>query len=396
MKKTLKIVFGTRPELIKLAPLIRLIKGLSFNCKEFSGQFDCTVISTGQHKELLSNLYEWFGFKPDIELNVMKENQTPSQVVSNILAALDEHVANSDCVVVQGDTATAFASSLAGFMQKIPVAHIEAGLRTNNPYNPFPEEMLRRLISQVTTFHFPPADKALDNLKRVDIQDNVYVVGNTVIDALKETTERLEALEKKDGNAFQKAVQLPQSIVNELQEPGRKLVLVTMHRRENHGEEHSQVAKALKQISSKYPEALIVFPVHPNPNVKKAIEPHLSGLDNVCLLEPLDYVTFSWLLKKAFILVTDSGGLQEEGTFLKKPVLVLRETTERPEAIYSGYAKLIGTKEEVVFSEIEALLREKQAEFVSPPFEVTSSLGNLVFGNGDASEQILQCLAQKL
>lgn len=370
MKKLVTFIFGTRPELIKLAPLIVAAKKV----------FNVRVVSTGQHKELVNNLYEWFSFKPDFNLDVMKPDQSPGQVIANILNESEKALKGSDFVVVQGDTASAFAGGMAAFLQKIPVVHLEAGLRTDNVYNPFPEEMLRRQISQFTSIHLPPTETASQNLKREGFGKNIFVVGNTVIDSLKNTIDRLNVLEKEDSQNLKNHLSLPK-----IDLANKRLILVTMHRRENLGEEHSNVAKALAKISVEFPDTLIVFPIHPNPSVRKSVEPFLKDKKNVILLEPVDYISFSWLMMKSYILVTDSGGLQEEGCFLGKPTLVLRTTTERPEAVSAGVAELIGTDQNVVYSKIFGLLSDSSiyASMAKP---------SNTFGNGSSAEKIIEII----
>ncbi|MDJ0625082.1 MAG: UDP-N-acetylglucosamine 2-epimerase (non-hydrolyzing) [Candidatus Caenarcaniphilales bacterium] len=370
-KKLITFVFGTRPELIKLAPLIKI-------CEK---SFRVRILSTGQHKELLQNLYDWFHITPDFNLEIMKPNQSPSQVISSILDKLDKLIEGSDFLIVQGDTATAFAAAMAGFLQKITVIHLEAGLRTDNRYNPFPEEMLRRQISRLATIHLAPTEKARENLTLEGVKDNVHVVGNTVIDSLKQTTARLKAIEKDQPKELEKLIKLP--FVSEIS--GERIVLVTMHRRENLGKDHENVSKALNRIAKENENIKIVFPVHPNPSVRKSVEGCLKNLKNVFLIDPVDYVTFCWLLDNAHVLVTDSGGLQEEGTSLGKPTLVLRETTERPEAIEAGVAKLVGCNEEKVYKNLDTLLNNQE---VYKQMSIPSN----TFGNGHSSEKILEII----
>ena len=369
--KKISFIFGTRPELIKVAPLIKAFQ------KE-ADIFNLNLISTGQHKELLNNLYKWFDFEANINLEIMQFNQSPSQVIANILQKLDLAIKDSDLIIVQGDTATAYSGAMAGFLHKIPIAHLEAGLRTDNIYNPFPEEMLRRQISQISTLNFPPTERAKENLKRENIQENVFVVGNTVIDSLKDTINKLEKLE--EHNQLNEFINLPFEL-SELNQ-NKKLVLITMHRRESLGEEHKQVAKALKRVSQEHKDLLLIFPIHPNPAVRESIEPILKDCPNIKLIEPLDYITFCFVLKKAYILITDSGGLQEEGCSLGKPTLILRKTTERPEAIEAGNAKLIGTNEENVYANFTALLKDINL------YNQMSKPSN-VFGTGNSAELII-------
>ena len=369
--KKISFIFGTRPELIKVAPLIKAFQ------KE-AAIFNLNLISTGQHKELLNNLYKWFDFEANINLEIMQFNQSPSQVIANILQKLDLAIKDSDLIIVQGDTATAYSGAMAGFLHKIPIAHLEAGLRTDNIYNPFPEEMLRRQISQISTLNFPPTERAKENLKRENIQENVFVVGNTVIDSLKDTINKLEKLE--EHNQLNEFINLPFEL-SELNQ-NKKLVLITMHRRESLGEEHKQVAKALKRVSEEHKDLLLIFPIHPNPAVRESIEPILKDCPNIKLIEPLDYITFCFVLKKAYILITDSGGLQEEGCSLGKPTLILRKTTERPEAIEAGNAKLIGTNEENVYANFTALLKDINL------YNQMSKPSN-IFGTGNSAELII-------
>ena len=369
--KKISFIFGTRPELIKVAPLIKAFQ------KE-ADIFNLNLISTGQHKELLNNLYKWFDFEANINLEIMQFNQSPSQVIANILQKLDLAIKDSDLIIVQGDTATAYSGAMAGFLHKIPIAHLEAGLRTDNIYNPFPEEMLRRQISQISTLNFPPTERAKENLKRENIQENVFVVGNTVIDSLKDTINKLEKLE--EHNQLNEFINLPFEL-SELNQ-NKKLVLITMHRRESLGEEHKQVAKALKRVSQEHKDLLLIFPIHPNPAVRESIEPILKDCPNIKLIEPLDYITFCFVLKKAYILITDSGGLQEEGCSLGKPTLILRKTTERPEAIEEGNAKLIGTNEENVYANFTALLKDINL------YNQMSKPSN-IFGTGNSAELII-------
>lgn len=369
--KKISFIFGTRPELIKVAPLIKAFQ------KE-AAIFNLNLISTGQHKELLNNLYKWFDFEANINLEIMQFNQSPSQVIANILQKLDLAIKDSDLIIVQGDTATAYSGAMAGFLHKIPIAHLEAGLRTDNIYNPFPEEMLRRQISQISTLNFPPTERAKENLKRENIQENVFVVGNTVIDSLKDTINKLEKLE--EHNQLNEFINLPFEL-SELNQ-NKKLVLITMHRRESLGEEHKQVAKALKRVSQEHKDLLLIFPIHPNPAVRESIEPILKDCPNIKLIEPLDYITFCFVLKKAYILITDSGGLQEEGCSLGKPTLILRKTTERPEAIEAGNAKLIGTNEENVYANFTALLKDINL------YNQMSKPSN-IFGTGNSAELII-------
>lgn len=378
-KRNISFIFGTRPELIKIAPLVQA-------CKK---EFNVKVISTGQHRELLNNLLHWFSIEPEVNLDIMKSNQSPSKVIATILSHLEAILVGSDLVIVQGDTASAYAGAMSAFLHQIPVAHLEAGLRTNNRYNPFPEEIFRRQITQVADIHFAPTEQSAKNIRKEGFEENVYVVGNTVIDSLKQTTQRLLEIEQshKIGqknilkNELSKFVDLP--FRKELE--GKRILLVTMHRRENLGQDHEQVASALREIVEEFKDTAIVFPIHPNPMVRKAVEPLLENQPRVHLIQPIDYITLAWLLQKTHILITDSGGLQEEGASIGKPTLVLRETTERPEAVEAGVAKLVGTNKENVKNELRLLLADQAAyDKMAKP--------SSVYGDGKTSEKIVEIL----
>ncbi len=376
-KRNISFIFGTRPELIKIAPLVQA-------CKK---EFNVKVISTGQHRELLNNLLHWFSIEPEINLDIMKSNQSPSKVIATILSHLEAILVGSDLVIVQGDTASAYAGAMSAFLHQIPVAHLEAGLRTNNRYNPFPEEIFRRQITQVADIHFAPTEQSAQNIRKEGFEENVYVVGNTVIDSLKQTTQRLLEIEQSHQigqknilkNELSKFVDLP--FRKELE--GKRILLVTMHRRENLGQDHEQVASALREIVEEFKDTAIVFPIHPNPMVRKAVEPLLANQPRVHLIQPIDYITLAWLLQKTHILITDSGGLQEEGASIGKPTLVLRETTERPEAVEAGVAKLVGTDKENVKNELRLLLANQAAyDKMAQP--------SSVYGDGKTSEKIVE------
>lgn len=357
------VVFGTRPEAIKLAPLIREMK-----TRERS---QVLVVTTGQHRELLEQALQVFAIQPDVDFGLMLPEQTLSGLTSRLLPALDRLIADDrpDVLVVQGDTTSAFVSALAAFYHRVPVAHVEAGLRTDNPVDPFPEEINRRLTSVVTAFHFAPTPRARERLLAEGVPPSrVWVTGNTVVDALQHI---------RGTDAFRKIV-LP------VDRAGR-LLLVTLHRRESWGAALEQMCRAIRCIVERHEDVRVAFPVHLNPAVRDCVMRVLDGVDRVSLLAPLDYLSFLALMDASWLVLTDSGGVQEEAPVLGKPVLVLRETTERPEAVECGVARLIGTRESAITDAVEELLRDpeardRMARAVSP------------FGDGQASRRIADIL----
>jgi len=360
-------VLGTRPEAIKLAPVIKELERLS-------NKFISRVCITGQHREMLDPFLRLFDVKPDWDLDIMKPNQSLFDVTVSALSKLRPvlETENPDIVLVQGDTTTAFVAALAAFYLKIKVGHVEAGLRTSDKYNPFPEEINRRLISHLADLHFAPTQRAKANLLAEGIDEgSVFVTGNTVIDAL------FMILERTKG----------QNLLADLPlQPDKKLILVTAHRRESFGEGLTNICKALKEIAEQVKDVQIVYPVHLNPNVRGPVRRLLGGVDRISLIEPLDYVRFVHLMNRAYLILTDSGGIQEEAPSLGKPVLVMRETTERPEAIEAGAAKLVGTKTECIVEETLRLLQNhdqyaKMANARNP------------FGDGQAARQIVDILS---
>jgi UDP-N-acetylglucosamine 2-epimerase (non-hydrolysing) len=332
MKKVL-LVFGTRPEAIKMAPLVKAFQ-------EQNNFFDTKICVTGQHREMLDQVLDLFEIKTDFDLNVMRPNQDLYDVTGKILQGMKEvfSMYRPDIVFVHGDTTTTFTTSLAAFYEKIDVAHIEAGLRTNNIYSPWPEEANRKLTSQLTTYHFAPTQESQNNLLRENIaSEKIIVTGNTVIDALLFMQNKLET--NKDFRA-----QVKKSIVDKGFDPeASEFILVTGHRRENFGQGIINICSALKTIALERPHLNIVYPVHLNPNVFKPVNDLLGHIKNVFLIEPLQYEEFIYLLSLAKLIITDSGGVQEEAPSLGKPVLVMRDTTERPEAVEAGTVKLVGT-----------------------------------------------------
>ena len=384
--KTLALVFGTRPEAIKMAPLI----------KEFfkhSDKFRTIVCVTGQHREMLDQVLNLFAIKPDYDLNIMKQGQDLYDVTSKVLLGLRDvfREIKPDLVFVHGDTTTSTAAALAAFYQQIPVAHVEAGLRTYNIYSPWPEEMNRQITSRIATFHFAPTLLSKQNLLQEHItEDSIYVTGNTVIDALHIVL-----------NKIRMDVSIRESVITELGKLGlssnllfkwessSSLVLITGHRRENFGEGFLNICYAIKKLAEKYPYVDFVYPMHLNPNVRNPIRhafgENLTKESNVFFVEPLEYLPFVYLMSLAKIVLTDSGGIQEEAPGLGKPVLVMRDTTERPEAVEAGTVKLVGTDQARIVSELSSLLDSEEC------YQRMATASN-PFGQGDSSKQIVDIL----
>lgn len=366
MKKNL-IVFGTRPEAIKMAPLVKAFqKDTSFITK---------VCITAQHREMLDQVLSFFEIKPDFDLDVMKPNQNLYTLTAAILNGMKPVLEDfkPDYVYVHGDTTTTMAASIAAFYAGAKICHVEAGLRTFNKLAPFPEEVNRSITGRVTDYHFAPTTTSKQNLLKENVADkNILVTGNTVIDALNFSVKKVN-----DINFLEDEINTlkPQIF-------GEKIILVTGHRRENHGEGFINICNALKEIALKYPKAQIIYPVHLNPNVQKPVFDLLSNLPNITLINPLGYPAFVWLMNKAYIIITDSGGVQEEAPSLGKPVLVMRETTERPEAVEAGTVKLVGTNSKKIVNETIKLF-EDQAYY-----HKMSTLHN-PYGDGQAVARIL-------
>lgn len=362
----LLFVFGTRPEAIKMAPLI----------KEFTKQkeFDIKVCVTAQHRQMLDQVLGLFCIKPDFDLDLMKPNQDLYDITSNILLGLKNIFTSyvPDLVFVHGDTTTAFGASLASYYHKIPIAHIEAGLRTNNLYSPFPEEANRQLVSRLVTYHFAPTESAKQNLLSEGVNEQkVFVTGNTVIDALLDIA---------------KSIQSKNTTLEEYEVSKKKIILVTGHRRENFGEGLLNICEALKKIAMQNPDIDIVYPVHLNPNVQKPVHEILSNISNIYLIKPLDYEPFVYLMTKSYIILTDSGGIQEEAPSLGKPVLVMRDATERPEALGAGTVKLVGTHKNIIINEVNNLISNKFA------YKKMSESCN-PYGDGKASKRIVKIIS---
>lgn len=362
------VLFGTRPEAVKLAPVIHELR------KKY---FQTVVVSSSQHKELLKPFLKTLDIEVDFDLRVMKKDQTPNEVCSKIIAKLDKILSaeEPDLILVQGDTTTTLAGALAGFNRKIAVAHIEAGLRSGNINSPFPEEMNRRLVSQIASFHFAATEKNRHNLLAEDVpSEKIFVTGNTVVDTLKFILRTGEASAKI------------QDVLE--QTTGTKRILLTTHRRESFGETMSGNLKVLRDFVEKRKDVCLLFPVHPNPNVRLVTSEILAGCDRVHLLEPLDYVDFVTVMKSAWLIVSDSGGVQEEAPSLGKPLLVLRENTERPEAIKAGVAKLVGGTPRI----LKQMLEENYAvpTWIKSVKEVANP-----FGDGKAAQRIVKIIEEK-
>ena len=371
MKKIL-IIFGTRPEAIKMAPLV----------KEFqknSEVFDTKVCVTAQHREMLDQVLEFFEITPDYDLNLMKPGQNLYRITATIIESLKPILEefNPDYVLVHGDTTTTMAGSIASFYSGAKVCHVEAGLRTNNKLSPFPEEINRQITGRICDYHFAPTQTSKSNLIKENIsQDSILVTGNTVIDAL------IKSVEKVNENPSQLIQDLSKKIGN------LDVILVTGHRRENHGEGFNRICKAIKQIAEDNSSRLIIYPVHLNPKVQEPVNRILSSVENVILIDPLAYQDFIWLMNRSKIIITDSGGVQEEAPSLGKPVLLMRDTTERPEAVEAGTVILVGANEDLIVSKALDLLRNKEK------FERMSKLHN-PYGDGLASKRIVNFIKQK-
>jgi len=375
MKKVM-LVFGTRPEAIKMAPLVKAYQAQP-------DKFQTIVCVTAQHREMLDQVLTIFNITPDYDLDIMKAGQDLYDVTSRVLLGLRDVFAECkpDLVLVHGDTSTSTTAALAAFYQQIPIGHVEAGLRTHNLYSPWPEEANRQLTGRLAKYHFAPTELSKQNLLKEGINEtDIHVTGNTVIDALYLALDKIES-----------APELRKSLDNTLKTKGynlcstvdRKIILVTGHRRENHGQGFINICSALKQIAEKYPEVDIVYPVHLNPNVQKPVYELLNGLDNVFLIEPLEYLPFLHLMSQTTIVLTDSGGIQEEAPGLGKPVIVMRDTTERPEAVDAGTVKLVGTNTDLIVSEISSLLNDKA-------YYESMSRANNPYGDGKACARIMK------
>lgn len=375
-KKKVMLVFGTRPEAIKMAPLVHRLKAEHES-------FDVQVCVTAQHRQMLDQVLRIFEIVPDIDLDVMKPGQDLFDVTANVLQGMKEVFGDNkpDAVLVHGDTTTTLATAMAGFYAGVPVGHVEAGLRTHDLYAPFPEEFNRQVVSKVTRWHFAPTELSRSNLlaERVD-DESITVTGNTVIDALHWVLNRIDS----DGD---RSTQLTQSLNQALpfNWQSDRIVLITGHRRENFGDGFLQICEALRDLASKFGSVHFVYPVHLNPNVQKPVRTILAGLSNVHLVEPLDYEPFLYLLKHSYLVLTDSGGIQEEAPSLGKPVLVMRDVTERPEAVDAGTVELVGANKERIITGVSRLL-ENEAHYSK------MSHAHNPYGDGKACDRILTAL----
>lgn len=357
--KKIMLVFGTRPEAIKMAPLVK-------EFQKHPDTFQTIVCVTGQHREMLDQVLNIFDIRPDFDLNIMKQGQDLYDVTARVLTGMRDVLreAQPDVVLVHGDTTTSTAAALAAFYQQIPVGHVEAGLRTHNILSPWPEEMNRQITGRIASYHFAPTALSRQNLLQENVDDaNITVTGNTVIDALYWVVDRIKNDRSLDAE-LEEVLRHAGYDVNRLAD-GRPLVLITGHRRENFGDGFINMCTAIKQLTERYPNVDFVYPMHLNPNVRRPIHEvfgdNLSNLGNMHFIEPLEYLSFVYLMEKSTIVLTDSGGIQEEAPGLGKPVLVMRDTTERPEALEAGTVKLVGTDREKIFNEVSTLLDDAAA-----------------------------------
>lgn len=382
--RKIMLVFGTRPEAIKMAPLVK-------EFQKYSDKFETVVCVTGQHREMLDQVLHIFEITPDYDLNIMKQGQDLYDVTARVLTGMRDVLkeVKPDIVLVHGDTTTSTAAALAAFYQQIPVGHVEAGLRTHNIYSPWPEEMNRQITGRIATYHFSPTSLSKQNLLAEGVkEEQITVTGNTVIDALYMVVEKIKKDKALDAE-LEEQLKLAGYDVNRLSK-GRRLVLITGHRRENFGDGFINMCTAIKDLVKKYPEVDFVYPMHLNPNVRKPIHEvfgtDLSNLGNMFFIEPLEYLSFVYLMEKSSVVLTDSGGIQEEAPGLGKPVLVMRDTTERPEALEAATVKLVGTDYNMIVNEVSLLLDDKEA------YEKMSKAVN-PYGDGLACKRIVEFLA---
>ncbi|ERP31398.1 non-hydrolyzing UDP-N-acetylglucosamine 2-epimerase [Chitinivibrio alkaliphilus] len=367
-------VYGTRPEAIKMAPLVRAFQE--------EPAFEVRVCVTGQHREMLDQVLSFFEITPEYDLNLMKPNQTLFSLTADVLTGLEPIIDSfkPELLWVQGDTTTVMAGSLAGFYKQIPVAHLEAGLRSGNRFSPFPEEINRKVTGHIADYHFAPTARAVENLAAEGISQKVWQVGNTVTDAL---LLGLNIISERGESPYE------QAFAEMGVDFSKRVILVTGHRRESFGGAFEQMCSAMKEIAQTYADVQLVYPVHLNPNVRTVVQEVLSGLSNVILIDPLDYPSLIWLMNRSFMVLTDSGGIQEEAPTLGKPVLVMRDVTERQEGVEAGTAKLVGTSKEVILREACALLDSTEAY---------TKMANAVnpYGDGTTSSQIVRIVKKEL
>ena len=381
--KKIMLVFGTRPEAIKMAPLVKCLQ-------ERDKEFETIVCVTGQHREMLDQVLKIFDIDPEFDLNIMKPGQDLYDITSWVLLGMRDVLSqvNPDVVLVHGDTTTSTATALAAFYKQIPVGHVEAGLRTHNIYSPWPEEMNRQITGRIATLDFAPTPLSRQNLLDEGVpEEHIYVTGNTVIDALHIVVNKIKS-DSQLSDAIAEDLKTQGYDVNRL-DSGRKLVLITGHRRENFGDGFLNICKAIKHLSEKYQDVDFVYPMHLNPNVRKPIHEifgkNLNNLGNLFFIEPLEYLDFVFLMEKSTIVLTDSGGIQEEAPGLGKPVLVMRDTTERPEALDAGTVKLVGTDYNKIVDNVSLLLDDEKE------YDIMSRANN-PYGDGKASQRIADAL----
>lgn len=381
--KTIMLVFGTRPEAIKMCPLVK-------EFQKYPNDFRTIVCVTGQHREMLDQVLQIFDVTPDYDLNIMKQGQDLYDVTSRVLLGMRDVLKQEqpDVVFVHGDTTTSTAAAIAAFYQQIPVAHVEAGLRTHNIYSPWPEEMNRQITSRIAAYNYAPTPLSRQNLLQENVcNDTITVTGNTVIDALYMVVDKIKQ-DQKLGSQLAQNILAAGYDVNRLNHD-KKMVLITGHRRENFGDGFINMCTAIKDLTQKYPDVDFIYPMHLNPNVRKPIHEvfgeDLSGLDNMFFIEPLEYLNFVYLMEKCNIVLTDSGGIQEEAPGLGKPVLVMRDTTERPEAVDAGTVKLVGTDYQKIVDNVSRLLDDTE-------YYNTMSKAVNPYGDGKACERIVNKL----
>ena len=383
MKKKILILFGTRPEAIKLAPLIRALS------KEKA--FKTTVCVTAQHRQMLDQVLSFFGIKPDIDLDIMKPDQSIEELTATLFTKLTPVIkkVSPDMVLVQGDTTTTFVSALAAFYQRVPVGHVEAGLRTHDIHAPFPEELNRQFVSRIAQYNFAPTDTAVRDLCAEGIdKKRIYKTGNTVVDALKLALRIIQtdkSLHSRLEKWFHTAIESNGSITLKKS----KLILITGHRRESFGRGFQNICAAIRELSALFPSHLFVYPVHLNPNVQKPVYKLLGKINNVKLIKPVDYARMLFLMSKSFLILTDSGGIQEEAPSLKVPVLVMRDKTERPEGIQAGCCRLVGNDKDTIVKTAKKVL-------ASPKIYRAMQQGKNPYGDGKASERIVKIIKKEL
>jgi UDP-N-acetylglucosamine 2-epimerase (non-hydrolysing) len=390
-KKRVMLVFGTRPEAIKVAPLVK-------EFQKHTDRFETIVCVTGQHREMLDQVLHLFDIKPDYDLNIMKQGQDLYDVTARVLTGLRDVYSESkpDVVFVHGDTTTSMAAALAAFYQQIPVAHIEAGLRTHNIYSPWPEEMNRQITSRISVYNLAPTALSKENLLKEGVDEStITITGNTVIDALYLVLDKIKSDKSLQSEIKATLINsgLPGEMVEDFTSPlpnKRKLVLITGHRRENFGDGFINMCNAIKTLTEKYPEVDFVYPMHLNPNVRKPIKEIFgeSVINNIHFIEPLEYLPFVYLMSQSTMVLTDSGGIQEEAPGLGKPVLVMRDTTERPEAVEAGTVKLVGTDYDLIVSETSRLLDDED-------YYNKMSQANNPYGDGQACERIIEFIGER-